>query len=442
MSKCKYGAWITGGGEEAGESVTNVARAAGVAESTVRLHRRQLCRCYTVAEAVAPGATDAGLKGLPKPSLEYNEAGGTFITAPRPASEGTPGEAELFAEYDLDPADWQIVSIGKSKRQANSGEWFESCRASFKPRRTVGAVEGLSADEMEDIIRRVTARTLPYDLDGSAYFVPFGDLQAGKKEAAGGTAELLERFAGFLAQAHEDYVNNWAGGISAVVLPWLGDCIEGITSQGGRLATRQDLSVTEQVRLVQRLMLLAIETFAPDAPRVIVAVVPGNHDESTRQFATVGSDSWAVHAAASVADTIKAVQAVSPDACSNVEFIFPQRDKLTVTFDVAGTRITCLHGHQFRGGLSGAEKWAAGHALGRQPEGSADLFLCGHLHHFEYRTVGNGQSIVQIDALDGGSQWFADRTGSNQPAGLCSLVVRDGKVHSLTRYYETEEEAA
>lgn len=432
--KCKFGLWLGEKADDPSISASTVAQEAPVSATTIKVHRSKMCGCFSVLDVVAPGGTDVALTGLPKPSLDYSEAGGVLVSKPRPA-DSTASERELFEEYDLDPDDWQIVSIGKSKRQANSGEWFESCRATFKPRKTA-EIEGLTFEQIEEIVKSVPTPE-PRVKAGSAYVVPVGDLQAGKVDG-GGTAALIERFTGLLLASRDAYLEDGRAG--TVVMPWLGDCNEGYTSQGGRLATRQDIWLSEQVRLVQRMILLGVELFSPITERLIIPVVPGNHGEATRQFSTVGTDSWDVHAAASVADTVSTVSAACGNL-GNVEFVFPQRDKLTVTLDVAGTRITCMHGHQFRGGLNGAEKWAAGHALGRQAEGTADLYLCGHLHHFEIRTVGQGQTIIQIDALDGGSQWFANRTGSNQPAGLCSLVVDNGRWSNLRRYYSEGQSA-
>lgn len=69
------------------------------------------------------------------------------------------------------------------------------------------------------------------------------------------------------------------GRVETLVLPWLGDCLEGVVSQGGRLAARLDLSITEHVRVYRRLMMHQVATLAPQADRVMVAAVPGNHDE-------------------------------------------------------------------------------------------------------------------------------------------------------------------
>lgn len=416
-----------------------------VSPTTIQAHRSRLCACYSITENAAPGPTDEGIKSKPKvdlpaPGLDYDENGGTLVTAPKPAGEVTPGEAEIFAEYDLDPAHWQIMSIGKSKRQANSGEWFESYRASFKPRKAYEGY-GMTPEEIEGILaKRIGGPSVTLRMDeGAAFLAPAGDLQVGKIDGTG-TRGILDRFAELTAQVRDDYLaRRDVEGLSTVVAPWLGDCIEGLTSQGGKLATRQDLWVTEEVRLIQRLIMLQVEAFAPLAERLIVPVIPGNHDENTRFVSTGGTDSWAVQAGSSVWDTIQKIEQYAPGTFSNVEFVFPQRGELTVTLDVCGSRVVCLHGHQFRGGVAGAEKWLSGHALGRLAPGDADVLLTAHLHHYHAKEVGQGQLICQIPALDGGSDWFRQRTGAADPSGLVSLVTKDGAWNRITRY-TTEED--
>lgn len=412
------------------------AEGADVGVTTIKAHRAKLCRCFAIYDAAEPGPTDEAT--LPKPRLDMDDSGGTLVAAPRRESPISPSEAELLAEFDLDAADWQVTTIGKSKQQANSGEWFVSHRASFKPRISASHI-GMTGEEMETVIAKHAGQPRVNERvnDGSAFLAPAGDLQVGKIDG-GGTRGILDRFVELTLQVRDDFnVKRKHEGLTTIVAPWLGDCIEGIVSQGGKLAGRQDLWVTEEVRLIQRLIMLQVETFAPICQRLIVPVVPGNHDESTRFISTGGTDSWAVHAGSSVWDTIQKVREYAPGTFDNVEFVFPQRGELTVTIDVCGSRVVSLHGHQFRGGITGAEKWLAGHSLGRQPQGDADVLLCAHLHHFHAKEVGQGQLVCQIPAIDGGSDWFRQLKGESNPAGMVSLITKNGAWRGLTRYTET-----
>lgn len=112
------------------------------------------------------------------------------------------------------------------------------------------------------------------------YVVALGDTQIGKLENP--TEELLQRVMDLMAKAVQPLeLHKVSTGTLAkhAHLPWLGDCIEGMNSQGGRLRWRTTLTVTEQVRILRRLMLYQAELVAPLAERVTIVSVPGNHDE-------------------------------------------------------------------------------------------------------------------------------------------------------------------
>src|SRR6185312_3171839 len=104
--------------------------------------------------------------------------------------------------------------------------------------------------------------------------VPAGDLQLGKAEG-GGTPAIIDRF----CRITSDIAGHLEGhtGDQTLILPWLGDCIEGTVSQNARMLTTLDISVTQQVRAYRRLMMHQIAVFAPLCERMIIPVVPGNH---------------------------------------------------------------------------------------------------------------------------------------------------------------------
>src|SRR5262249_8020440 len=109
--------------------------------------------------------------------------------------------------------------------------------------------------------------------------VPLADLQVGKPEG-GGTEAIIERFAAGVGAVEERIMTEVGGPGAGLVVPLVGDLIEGITSQGGRLPN--DIHVTEQVRVVRRLLIHFFGRLAPMADKVLVLTVPGNHDEARR----------------------------------------------------------------------------------------------------------------------------------------------------------------
>lgn len=357
-----------------------------------------------------------------EPGVAWDGNSGTLTTSPL---EAPPQDwAELLSVWDLDPSEYEVVEPVQYRAwDAGIGEGNVQrlfyYRANIQRRRagTVGV------DELVDAIAKwKPAKRVPCAEGGLSYVVAAGDLQLGKPDGDG-TAGTVERFLSKTddAVARLKELRRLGRPISEITLPWLGDCIEGLYSQGGGLAAvgRLDLSITEQVRVFRRLMLHQVKVFAPLADRVVVPVVPGNHDEAQRAGKVVRSytDSWAVEGASAVADAIRLA-----GGFDNVSFVFPEDDELTVTIDVAGTPTGFAHGHQFG---RDPMKWWAGQAHGMQPIGSATLLLGAHLHHLRVEQSGV-KAFIQIPALDGGSQWWKHKTGQDSPPGMMTLVVGAG----------------
>ncbi|WP_372594893.1 hypothetical protein, partial [Actinotalea sp.] len=303
------------------------------------------------------------------------------------------------------------------------GEWLESARLSIVP---IHATHGARID-LDALIRDI-ARWKPKAAakvtSESAFVAPMGDTQVGKIEG-GGTEAAVPRILNEIergAQRYRMLARN--GRVGDAVLPQLGDCIEGNVSQKGGVVGRTDLGITEQVRVYRRLLWAQVRTYANLAPRVLVPVVPGNHDETTRFPLTTYTDSWAIEAASAVQDAV----AENPEMADRVRFLFPEHDELTVTVDVAGTVLGLAHGHQFRGGY---EKWWAGQSAGRQPIGDADVLLAGHLHHLRVQDYGGGRLFLQVPSLDGGSNWFRHTNGADTPSRAVTFRTEGGRVFDL-----------
>jgi predicted phosphodiesterase len=200
-----------------------------------------------------------------------------------------------------------------------------------------------------------------------------------------------------------------------VYLIHLGDCIEGMVSQGGANTWRTTLTTTEQVRLYRRLIIEQIKAFAAVAPEMTVVGIPGNHDEAHRPLHTYG-DSWAIDSMAAVKDALDLA-----GTYGHVNVLAPARDELTLTLDVCGTIVGMAHGHQWRSGQ--ATTWWAKQSHGRQSIGDADLLLSAHLHHLRIEHTGSDKTWIQVPALESGSQWWKHRTGEwGQPGVLTALV--------------------
>ena len=362
-----------------------------------------------------------------QPRSEVDDTDGGFVVStPAPAS-APQSHAEILETFGLKVEDWTVERVRRSRWQKFDGEWLESQRISILPRRATEAAR-VDMDKLTEEIAGYEPDLLYVNADGGSFVAPMGDLQIGKVDG-GGTAATVQRvlaeqsrgLSSFLRFNIRDKVR-----FEQVVLPQLGDCVEGVNSQGGSLVKRTDLGLTEMVRVYRRLLWNQVKMYAEHS-RVLVPAIGGNHGQAIRinnSDASWGSDNWDLEAASAVQDAVLE----NPELRDRVSFLFPERDSLTVAFEASGTVVGLAHGHQFKGGWN---KWWSGQASGRTPVGDADVLLAGHLHHLHVQDFGGHRLFVQVPALDGGSEWFAGMTGERSRSRSITFWVRDGRVYDL-----------
>lgn len=370
----------------------------------------------------------------------------TVTTDPVAADTPDGTHAELLEAHGFDPARYRIVGPIRSTRwtaylpkeyRTNSvpGEPVEDAftfQAKASRFQVVERAEGeLPIDELVQIVNNYQPGKIEpaaeFTEPGEAYVVALGDTQAGKLESP--TEELIGRLLDYMHKAVEPLQGRK---VEHIHLAWLGDACEGMNSQGGSLRWRTTLTMTEQVRLIRRLMLKQIEILAPYAERLTVVSVGGNHDEGySRDLKTREDDSWAVEALNMVADALE----FNP-AFSHVECYVPGPDEQGVVMDVAGTVIAHVHGHKIKPGKW--REWWAGQALGRQAYGEADLLLQGHMHHWQVSEDGDRKWIC-VPAIESGSTWWRDSTGTWGSPGILTFKTKDGRIRDMTKIEATPE---
>lgn len=355
------------------------------------------------------------------PGVEYDNNGGELRTVPT-EDTADPDEEGLFEQFGLDPAKWKITNLRRSTWQTYDERWLHAYRGSFSPRVGSQALGEITDEALTDILSRYHAYHVPRPRPHSVFMIPVGDTQLGKPDG-GGSAATVARFAAMTDQAGQKILAN---GCQRLILPWLGDCLEGVVSQGGRNVATLDLSITEQVRVFRRLFLHQIATLAPLADEVIIPVVGGNHDEAMRDQNMGVHDSWAIEAAAAVQDAL-----VLSEKFDHVRFVFPDRTNLGVTMDVmAGLDadpyvIHFEHGHAARNPNKVIDWWK-GQTHGRQPAGAADMLITAHFHTTKVTATGGDRWWIQTPNMDGGSDWFRRGTGEDSSAGMMSMRVVGG----------------
>lgn len=354
-----------------------------------------------------------------EPGIAWDGNAGQVTTGPM---AGPPADwAKILEVWNLDPNEVEIVE--PIQLRAWDSQTADGVRRMFYYRAAVRRKRvGLDISELLDEIRGWKAPKKPEATgEGFAYLVAYSDTQIGKPDGDGTEGTVKRIIEKTDAAVHRLKELRRAGRqVDTIYLAFLGDHVEGYNSQGGRLAWRNELTLTEMVRVWRRLLLQIVKQFAPLGAQIVVVVIPGNHDEAVRTgdvLSTRYDDSWAIDAGSAVADTLREIEGYE-----HVSFVFPKRDELTITLDVAGTIVGFAHGHQTRGKT---HDWWAKQAHGLQPIGDSTLLFTGHYHHLKVDQSG-AKTWIQAPALDGGSQWWKHKTGQDSPAGLVTLLVGDG----------------
>ena len=359
--------------------------------------------------------SDAKSKNIPeawRPRSEVGTEGGFVIGLPTPEGN-TPGAQEILIEARLNPDEWIVTSSRRSRWQTFNGDWLESTRVNIIPVTNVITPDYDLEALLEGISKWKPKKVLEFEGDLTAVYST-GDTQYGKDD----TPAIIGRMLGAFDEVVEHHiVMAKKYGIGQIALPQLGDCIEGMTSQKGKVMGRHDIGTSAQVRVGRRVLLAEIKALAPYAQKIIIPVVPGNHDEVQRFLVSRPEDSWAIEIASQVEDICKE----SPFLRDKVEFRYPALDDSTLAVNLSGTLYGLAHGHQARD----MQKWWAGQNMGRCAVAEADILNVGHLHHYHVHSIGP-RLFIQNPAMDGGSGWFRDKSGLESAPGIVSLVVGDG----------------
>jgi hypothetical protein len=358
--------------------------------------------------------SDNIIKDVPdswRPRSEIGAEGGFIVSTPA-VGENIPGARDALIEAGLNPDEWEVVNMRQGRWQRWDETWLTSIRLNIIPAR--GNVKDFDAEKlMEEIAIWTPSKSNDFAGELTAVY-SVGDTQYGKDDTPSIVNHML-RAINESVEHHAFLSSKYK--IGQIALPQLGDCIEGMTSQKGKVMGRHDIGVSQQVQVGRRVLMKQIKEMAQLAPKIIVPVVPGNHDEVQRFLVSRPEDSWAL-------EIVKAVE----DACmeneflkDRVEFRYPALDDSTLAVNLSGVLYGMAHGHQARDMV----KWWHGQSMGRCSVAHADILNVGHLHHYHAQSVGP-RLFIQNPAMDGGSAWYRDKSGMESAPGIVSMVVGDG----------------
>ena len=380
----------------------------------------------------APQAPGASLPPSWQPSVNYDATGRAEVVV---LGKGHPGGESAWADdvaslgVDVPPG-WSLRLIGVT---VDPAAWVRHAQGEdavteavtrrkyvVEPAKTVADIDELvAAIGKKRPGKRETAQKTAQQW---AYVHAIADWQIGKTAYGLGSKDSVGRILDALDKSLQRIkIENKRRPIGTIVIAGLGDLCEGVVSQKGAVALSSDLGLTEQLRVVRRLLLEHVKAFAPLADRIILASAPGNHDEPHRLMGgrPRADDSFAVDAAVQVADALQLA-----GGFDHVETVTPDIDDLTITIEAAGTIIGLAHGHQMRVGK--AHDWWAKMGHGGHRIGQAHLLLTGHYHHL--RMHEESQRLhIQCPTTDPGSPWFDQKNGGAAGnGGVVTLLTKEG----------------
>ena len=299
--------------------------------------------------------------------------------------------------YDID---------GRKTPAVTKGSWSYT----FKVVPTISRPQGIS-DELLKLCNKKPAKqntTINDDL----FVFALGDSQLGKPDGDG-TAGIITAWTESLARARTAWLQ---AGKPMVLIAGLGDHLEGNQSQGGRNFYRSDLTVSEQLRVFRRMLLRTIETFI-EAPKIVVGIVNGNHDDIQRFQTTDSSDGHATESAIAVAEAMD----TNPARYGHVTLFVPPKDSDHLVIDCNGTNFVLIHGHQWSRGK--AMEWWEKQTFNNHPAGAADILIHGHEHEFQISSR-RDRLVICTPSLESESTWFKQKQGAVGRRGALMFITK------------------
>lgn len=338
-------------------------------------------------------------------------------------------ELERDAFFDLPVG--AITKRGKTVRLADGS--YE--KIEYRP----GAVEmeeakRLSYEDLEPVFREpVLAR--PSALAQAREATPIvclADFQVGKAASGGGTEDTVR----LVRRALHDIANDLNGPspYRRIILADVGDSTEGFWNVASQAQTN-DLSLTDQIRTVQRLYAEAVRLLAPLCESLYYVAVPSNHcavrtGMGKNNRANAPDDDFGIMISKNIEDIV-----TDRPGFEHVTFHRPEKWEEAVTVEAAdGTRIGFTHGH-LAGSQSKVPGWfkdlAFGHRSGLY---DARILVHGHWHNFAVSQAGDARWIISCPSADRGSDWWTNLSGNSTKPAILTFEAQGGNASGWELY--------
>ena len=355
--------------------------------------------------------------------------------------------AKIFELAGMDQADFDLVqdsfkfSTWQQSKATEGGErdlvQLYSYRGTFQKRDSSLITLADATEAFRDINKYANPRTHNQANQSGAYVVALSDVQSGKTDESGGTEELAARLHEVLCRIVDHLEQNT---YEEIILVDVGDIIENFTNTMQQAQTN-DLSLTDQIRFAQRVVLEFIVKLVPYAPKFTYISVPSNHcrvrsSVGNKNAANAPDDDYGI-----LIHDLTKMALETQSEYSHINFVKPSTWEEAVTYTTRTkkpTTIAVTHGHQFSNTKKGVSDWFAGMTLGRRSGvENAEVLLHGHHHSFEVFRAGHGQQVIGCPTIDNGSSWFSNNTGISSPSELLTFILHDHSSTNWTLLHDT-----
>lgn len=334
-------------------------------------------------------------------------------------------EPSILEKLGYDPAEFYIAGV-KTWQQSPDRPPLASYDIRAKKQ-----VSPITDESFEALIASIQDVKYPEHVKpgkGDHGFVfAVGDLQLGKSDGDG-VQGTVKRYMESVQNA-VDKIMRFHDEIGPIHISYVGDLIEGMVSQGGKLARRTVLTTTQQVQLLQELIIFTIKAFAPLTNELTIDSVPGNHDQAQREpVITDPSDSWAVQALASIKLSLE--EFGDPYLYGHVRFGIVPFDEDTLVRWVAGTKIVQVHGDQWTKGKHW--DWLKGQVFNRHsPMVGVHVLIHGH-NHTGMIEQENDMFTVRTPSFEQESNHYRRRAGSTGNPSAVTFLTKDGDIDNIS----------
>lgn len=219
-----------------------------------------------------------------------------------------------------------------------------------------------------------------------------------------------------------------------IILADVGDSTEGFWNVASQAQTN-DLSLTDQIRVVQRLYADALQALAPLCSSLYYVAVPSNHcavrtGPGKNSRANAPDDDFGIMISKNIEDII-----AGRSGYEHVTFHRPEKWEEAVTVDAAdGTRIGFTHGH-LAGQQSKVPSWFRDLAFGRRSGlYDARILVHGHWHNFAVSQAGDARWIISCPSADRGSDWWTNLSGDSTRPAILTFEAQGGNASSWKLY--------